>query len=131
MPRLNHFLVNSKFPAVAKSANVTEVTFTIPAHDIASGETYSYTQNITVGQGDILSCVITLLGLHIPANQWYVVEAENQGGIVMPTLEKGVLIERASPTEARLVYYAFNQSFSTISESQSSYLISIKAFRVP
>lgn len=131
MPRLNNFLVNSKFPAVAKSTNITDVSFVIPAHTIASGDTYSYTQDVTVGQGDILSCVITWLGLHIPASQWYIVEAENQGGITMPTLEKGVLVERTSPTQARLVYYAFNQSQNEISEGQITYTISIKAFRVP
>lgn len=131
MPRLNNFTVNSKFPAVAKSTNTTDVSFVVPAHTIASGDTYSYTQNVTVGQGDILSCVITWLGIHIPASQWYIVEAENQGGITMPTLEKGVLVERTSPTQARLVYYAFNQSQNSISEGQITYKISIKAFRVP
>lgn len=131
MPRLNNFTVNSKFPAIAKSTNITDVSFVIPAHTIASGDTYSYTQNVTVGQGDILSCVITWLGLHIPASQWYIVEAENQGGITIPTLEKGVLVERTSPTQARLVYYAYNQSQNSISEGQITYTISIKAFRVP
>lgn len=131
MPRLNNFTVNSKFPAIAKSANTTDVSFVVPAHTIASGDTYSYTQNVTVGQGDILSCVITWLGVHIPASQWYIVEAENQGGITMPTLEKGVLVERTSPTQVRLVYYAFNQSQNSISEGQMTYTISIKAFRVP
>ena len=131
MPRLNNFTVNSKFPAIAKSTNITDVSFVIPAHTIASGDTYSYTQNVTVGQGDILSCVITWLGLHIPASQWYIVEAENQGGVYMPTLEKGVLVERTSPTQVRLVYYAFNQSPNSISEGQTTYTISIKAFRVP
>lgn len=131
MPRLNNFLVNSKFPAVAKSTNVVETDFVIPAHDIASGQTYSYTQNVTVGQGDILSCVITWLGVHIPASQWNIVEETYQGGVLMPTLEKGVLVERTSPTQARLVYYAFNQSPNSISEGQLTYKISIKAFRVP
>lgn len=131
MPRLDHFTVNSKFPAVAKSTNVIETNFVIPAHDIASGQTYSYTQNVAVGEGDILSCVITWFGAHIPASQWYIVEATNQGGIIMPTLEKGVLVERTSPTQARLVYYAFNQSQNSISEGQITYKISIKAFRVP
>ncbi len=131
MPRLNNFTVNSKFPAVAKSTNVIETNFVIPAHDIASGQTYTYTQNVTVGQGDILSCVITWFGIHIVANQWNTVEETTQGGVLMPTLEKGVLIERASPTQARLVYYAFNQSQNSISEGQITYKISIKAFRVP
>lgn len=131
MPRLNNFLVNSKFPAVARSTNVIEANFVIPAHTIASGQTYSYTQNVTVGQGDILSCVITWQGIHISASQWITVEETYQGGVLMPTLEKGVLIERASATQARLVYYAFNQSPNTISEGAMTYTVSIKAFRVP
>lgn len=131
MPRLNNFLVNSKFPAVAKSTNVIEANFTIPAHSIASGDTYTYTQNVTIGNGDILSCVITQSGVHISASQWNIVEATYQGGVYMPTLEKGVIVERTSPTQARLVYYAFNQSPNSISEGQTTYTISIKAFRVP
>lgn len=124
MPKINHFNINSNFPAVAQADTATvTVTTTMPQTTLGPfEETYTYSE-VTVSSGDIVSPTIYFKG------NYYV---GNSIADINDVFHEYAYFERISPTRLRFYLHLQNYDGSASqTHAQWSATAYVNIFRVP